>query len=119
MPNLASTSITALLAAVLIGSMASAVIDGVAARDNLARHTVMQADKAFKPSNMAVKVGTTIAFLNDDVFDHNVFSESRGNEFDSGVQGPGETAQITLHQAGNVLVHCRIHPKMVMIIRVE
>jgi len=108
----------AVLAAVLIGGVAGATIGGAVA-SNVVMPTIMQADKSFKPDVVTVKVGTTISFLNDDIFDHNVFSESRGNEFDSRVQGPGETVEITLHTAGNVRIHCRIHPKMTMAIRVE
>lgn len=109
---------TAILAAIVVGSALGASIAGTVSADVVLR-TVMQADKAFKPAEMTVKVGEAITFLNDDVFDHNVFSESRGNEFDSGIQGPGETAEMTFNTAGDVVIHCRIHPKMRMTVRVE
>lgn len=109
---------TAILAAAMIGSALGASIAGTVAAAAVPS-SVMQVDKAFKPVAMTVKVGEIIAFLNDDVFDHNVYSESRGNEFDSGIQEPGETVEMTFNSAGDVVIYCRIHPKMKMTVRVE
>ena len=57
-------------------------------------------------------------FQNDDDVTHNVFSTSKGNEFDIRVQRPGGSTSVTFLQEGTVEVQCAIHPKMKMLITV-
>ncbi|MCK5941491.1 MAG: hypothetical protein KAI24_05930, partial [Planctomycetes bacterium] len=66
----------------------------------------------FEPAVLAVTVGTTVRFPNDDVVFHNVFSLSRGNTFDLGTYGKGKEKQRVFDKPGLIKVHCNIHAAM-------
>jgi plastocyanin len=94
---------------------ASAGMSGAAAERVLAQTsevTVVQKDIAFVPERIEVKAGTTVVFVNDDRFGHNVYSETPGADFDIGRQPPGQRTPVVFRRAGNFEVRCRIHPKM-------
>lgn len=78
-----------------------------------------QKDKMFTVENLKVKVGDTVAFMNDDPFFHNVFSLSPAATFDLGSYPLGESRTVTFEETGEVLVECAIHPSMQMVIKVE
>lgn len=101
-----------LFGAVLV---ASAGLSGATAERVLAQAsevTVVQKDIAFVPERIEVKAGTTVVFVNDDRFGHNVYSETPGADFDIGRQPPGQRTPVVFRRAGNFEVRCRIHPKM-------
>lgn len=97
--------------AVVLGSLIGAGVAYAATT-----HEVVQKGKDFwssdKTFEMTVAVGDAIKFVNDDIFDHNVYSDSPGNAFNIGVQSPGSTTRVQLANAGTVIVGCKIHPKM-------
>lgn len=68
--------------------------------------------KDFDPHVLAVPVGTTVRFPNDDPILHNVFSVSPGNEFDLGLYGPDETRAHRFDESGVVRVFCNVHHSM-------
>ncbi len=74
--------------------------------------TVAQKDIAFDPGRVELKAGGTVTFVNEDPFGHNVYSESKGGEFDIGRQQPGQRSVVTFKQPGTFIAECRIHPKM-------
>jgi plastocyanin len=74
--------------------------------------TVLQKDKRFEPRVLAVAVGTTVDFRNDDPLFHNVFSLSRPNDFDLGLYKGGTSKQETFNTAGAVQLLCNIHSSM-------
>lgn len=74
--------------------------------------TVVQKEIAFVPERIEVKAGSTVVFVNDDRFGHNVYSETPGADFDIGRQPPGQRTPVVFRRAGNFEVRCRIHPKM-------
>ncbi len=74
---------------------------------------ISQKGRSFQPTVLAVPVGTTVRFPNDDVVFHNVFSLSRGNAFDLDIYGKGIEKERVLGTPGLVKVHCNIHPDMV------
>lgn len=74
---------------------------------------ISQHGRRFHPSILAVTVGTTVRFPNDDIVFHNVFSLSRGNAFDLQTYGKGIERTHQMRNAGLVKVHCNIHPDMV------
>ncbi len=74
---------------------------------------ISQQGRRFRPAVLAVTVGTTVRFPNDDVVFHNVFSLSRGNAFDLQTYGKGVERTHVMRNAGLVKVHCNIHPDMV------
>lgn len=77
-----------------------------------ADHTILQKDKAFPQPTLAIKAGDRITFTNGDPFTHNVFSATKGMEFDLRTQNPGQSSTVPFSKAGSLLVECAIHPKM-------
>lgn len=74
--------------------------------------TVVQKDKRFEPRVLAVTVGTTVDFRNDDPLFHNVFSLSRPNDFDLGLYKGGTSKSETFDTPGAVQLLCNIHSSM-------
>jgi plastocyanin len=77
-----------------------------------------QKGKVFSETEVIVKVGETLVYLNDDNITHNVQSSSSGNEFNIGSQEPGASTPVTFKAAGDVKIICAIHPRMQMIVKV-
>lgn len=73
---------------------------------------ISQKGRRFDPPVLAVTTGTVVAFPNDDVVFHNVFSVSRANPFDLGSYKKGESKERSFDKPGLVKVHCNIHPEM-------
>ncbi len=71
-----------------------------------------QRHKAFQPQVLAVSVGSTVAFPNDDTIFHNVFSLSGPEPFDLGLYRAGSSRSRTFSRAGTYQVFCNIHPQM-------
>ena len=63
---------------------------------------------AFNPSEIAVPVGGTVTFTNDDSTQHNV----AGAGWSSGPLDPGKTFSQTFPTAGTFPIKCTIHPSM-------
>ena len=82
-------------------------------------YEVGQKNKAFTESSMAIKVGDTVKFTNNDPFFHNVFSLSDAKFFDLGSYPQGESKDVTFEDAGTIDVECAIHPEMIMTIEVK
>src|SRR5262249_14491283 len=74
--------------------------------------TIAQKGKKFIPRVLAVPVGTTVHFRNDDDLYHNVFSLSRPNEFDLGLYRKGLSRSKTFNSPGPVNLLCNIHSSM-------
>ena len=92
---------------------------GGAAGGALAAGTaVHQKDKMFSETEMVIKKGGTVTFVNDDNITHNVMSNSRGNEFNIGAQAPGVSTPVQFTTAGAADVFCAIHPRMRMAIKI-
>ena len=73
---------------------------------------ITQRDKTFLPHVLAVPVGTTVQFRNDDRIYHNVFSIAKPNEFDAGIRATGATYTKTFTHPGVVELLCNIHSTM-------
>jgi len=83
------------------------------------RHAEMvQKNKTFTPHVLAVTVGTTVDFPNNDPIFHNAFSNYNGQIFDIGLYPPGTTRSIAFKKEGVVRVFCNIHPAMSSVILV-
>ena len=65
-------------------------------------------DFAFDPAQIAVPVGGTVTFTNNDSTQHNV----TGDTWSSGPMDPGKTYSHTFTTAGTFPIHCSIHPSM-------
>lgn len=83
-----------------------------------ATFTLTQKDKTFRPQILAVPVGSTVDFPNEDPIFHNVFSLSWPQPFDLGLYRAGATRSRTFTQAGEYRVFCNIHPQMTALILV-
>jgi plastocyanin len=78
----------------------------------VADQVVTQRDKTFLPHVLAVPLGTTVEFRNDDRIYHNVFSIAKPNDFDAGIRKAGATYTRTFTHPGAVEVLCNIHSTM-------
>lgn len=83
-----------------------------------AERTISQKGKVFSETDISIKVGDTLTFLNDDTVAHNVISMSAGNQFNLGSIKPGLSTPVTFKAAGDVQVICAIHPSMKMHVKV-
>jgi hypothetical protein len=73
---------------------------------------ITQREKTFLPHVLAVPLGTTVQFRNDDRIYHNVFSIAKPNDFDAGIRASGATYTRTFTHAGAVQLLCNIHSTM-------
>ena len=77
-----------------------------------ANQVVTQREKTFLPHVLAVPLGTTVQFRNDDRIYHNVFSIAKPNDFDGGIRATGATYTRTFNSPGAVEILCNIHSTM-------
>ncbi len=77
---------------------------------------IQQRNKTFTPHLLAVQIGTTVQFPNQDPFFHNAFSNYSGQVFDTGLYAPGTSKSIVFRRQGVVRVFCNIHPTMSAVI---
>jgi plastocyanin len=83
-----------------------------------ATFTLAQKGKQFLPRLLAVPVGSTINFPNEDQIFHNVFSLSPPQPFDLGLYRAGASKAQTFDQPSTLRVFCNIHPQMTAMIAV-
>jgi plastocyanin len=77
-----------------------------------------QKNKTFIPSVLAVPVGSTVDFPNDDRIFHNVFSLSPPVPFDLGLYRAGASKSRVFSQPATYHVFCNIHSQMTAVILV-
>lgn len=73
---------------------------------------VDQRNLAFTPHVLAVRVGTTVEFPNNDKVFHNVFSFRDGKKFDLGMYPKGTVKRLVFDKPGLARLFCNIHPNM-------
>src|SRR5262245_30031218 len=76
------------------------------------RAEIRQRNENFVPRVVAVTVGSTVDFPNDDPIYHNVFSLSRTKTFDLGRFPKGKSRGEKFDKPGVVKVFCQIHSHM-------
>jgi plastocyanin len=76
------------------------------------RAIMRQRDTTFAPHLLAITVGTTVEFPNDDETYHNVFSLSKPRRFDLGRYAAGRSKAVRFDRPGVVRVFCDIHSQM-------
>jgi plastocyanin len=94
-------------------------IDGAKTRPKPARATVTMKGKSFLPRVVAVAVGGTVDFPNEDPIFHNVFSVSGENRFDLDLYKRPKSGSWTFQHPGIVRVYCNIHPQMSAVVVVR
>jgi plastocyanin len=90
-------------------------LDAAAARTP-ANAALVQKNKTFQPHLLAVPLGATVSFPNQDPLFHNVFSLSAPQPFDLGLYRSGATRVRTFTLPGSYRVFCNIHPQMTALI---
>lgn len=80
--------------------------------DPKAAATIAQKGRKFLPDLVAVTVGQSVSFPNNDPFLHNVFSQSTARKFDLGSFKKGDTKEKSFPNPGVIDVYCNIHPEM-------
>ena len=75
-------------------------------------HPIVQKDKAFAQSSVTIKAGDRLVFTNADPITHNVYSVTKGHEFELRSQAPGQSDVVPFPRPGSLDVQCAIHPKM-------
>ncbi len=98
--------------------VAVAFLSGAAVAALAAEKTINQKGKVFSVTDVTIKKGDTLVFVNDDNVAHNIFSTSPGNDFNLGSQAPGTSVPVTFDKAGEVDILCAIHPLMKMKVNV-
>ena len=95
-------------------------VDGVKVKPRPAAPAkVTMKGKQFVPHVVAVPVGGTVDFPNDDPIFHNVFSVSGENRFDLALYKRPKTGSQTFEHPGVVKVYCNIHPQMSAVVVVR
>jgi plastocyanin len=90
-------------------------LDGAAPR-RPGTFALNQRHKTFLPSVLAVPAGSTVAFPNDDLIYHNVFSLSGPQPFDLGLYRAGDSRERRFDRPGVYRVFCNIHPQMTALV---
>lgn len=83
------------------------------------RAVVTMKGKEFRPRVVAVAVGGTVEFPNQDPILHNAFSVSGENRFDLDLYRRPKTGAWTFRHPGIVRVYCNIHPQMAAVVVVR
>ena len=73
---------------------------------------IAQKGRKFVPDLVAVTVGESVSFPNQDSFLHNVFSQSVARKFDLGSFRKGDAKEKDFPKPGVIDVYCNIHPEM-------
>jgi len=75
---------------------------------------ISQKGAQFSPSFLAICVGQTVEFPNDESrpIEHNVFSQSPAKSFDLGLYSPPARKSITFDRSGPVRLFCSVHRYM-------
>jgi len=82
-------------------------------------YIVNQKKKTFLPGNITAKVGDRLIFKNSDNFSHNAYSDNEANEFDIGMQSPGQDIAVELKAPATIAIECAIHPNMLLTVDVK
>lgn len=93
-------------------------IDGRAPRRQASNAQVATRGKALLPRIIAVPVGSSVSFPNEDPIAHNLFSLSPGNQFDLGLYRKGMGKSQKFDTPGVVNVYCNVHPNMSAVVHV-
>ena len=82
-------------------------------------HIVDQSKLQFSVSELRIKKGDTVKFMNSDRPAHNILVTDGTKVLSSGLQQPGEPFEVPFTREGTFPVTCGIHPKMHMTIEVD
>ena len=99
-------------------ALASGASTGLALADVV--QSVSQKGREFRPGEITIKRGQSIAIVNDDAdLLHHAYLRTTAFSFDSGDQKPGARFEVAFTEAGTFTVRCAIHPKMKLVVTVQ
>lgn len=106
-----------ILFVLVVGAFAASCGDSPSSPSSGADVTIRIVNNAgnmsFSPEVANVRVGQTVAFVNEDDLTHEIASNSAG-VFDVGTIAPARASStFVITNAGTVNYHCEIHPAMV------
>ena len=84
--------------------------------------TIVQAGQAFSQTDLTLKAGDHIKFLNQDDVNHNILVQTGDDDDDAkdmGVQAPGVAVEVPFDKAGKYKIRCHIHPSMKLNVEVQ
>ncbi len=87
-------------------------LDAPAPRQAVRHYQILQKNKQFTPHVLVIPLGSEVAFPNEDVYFHNVFSLYKGERFDLGLYEEGASRSVRFEMPGVSFVFCNIHPTM-------
>jgi plastocyanin len=93
-------------------------LSGRAPKPVPAKFQMVTRGKMVVPHVLAIPVGSTVEFPNDDPISHNLFSLSSNNPFDLGLYRRGAGKAQRFDTPGLVNVYCNVHPNMSAVIQV-
>ena len=99
----------------------SAMICSLSAPAALAEEfTIVQKGKKFIPSQLDIKVGDTLVFINEEKKKrHNVYTKSPDYKYVKvRKQKPGDKDSVVIANAGTLEILCALHPKMKLTVNV-
>jgi len=82
------------------------------ARTKPQKKIIDQRNVKFIPTVVAIVVGETVDFPNNDKSWHNVYSKGGANDFDLGLYPPGKTRSKKFDKPGVSRILCNAHPNM-------
>ena len=82
-------------------------------------HVVVQKNKQFDQSEIKVKIGDTVKFVNSDTTTHHLMFKANGNKVSQKQKSGGEPLIQTFTETQKTTVRCAIHPRMKIKIIVE
>ncbi len=74
--------------------------------------TVVIDNFSFSPARLAVPVGTTVVWRNEDDMPHTIVNDATPREFKSPPIDSGEQFSWTFSKAGTYAYFCSLHPRM-------
>ena len=105
------------LACAMLAALGALLLAGVAGAADMV--DVVQKWRAFGMKEVTIARGSSLRFLNEDDFPHQVHTEGPGMDTDSALQSPGETLVVDFPTEGTFQVTCGIHPRMHMTVIVN
>ncbi len=101
---------------------AALVVGGFCTLAWAAETNIIQAGQAFSETDISIKAGDHVKFLNQDDVKHNILVQAGDDDDDAkdmGLQAPGQTIDVPFDKAGKFLVRCHIHPGMKLAVTVN
>lgn len=80
-------------------------------QQNVPPNSVVIQNFAFSPSNLTVKAGTTVTWINQDSTTHTITSDNGAFQSSEDLN-QGSNYTFTFSKAGTYPYHCSIHPNM-------